>query len=93
MSEPETPKQDEQDPIVGWAAIAVATGKAINRSVVVKTAQRYASPGRSNRLPVDSYGNGTVYLARADLALFARAWLRARPVGSKPAGARTDRAA
>ena len=86
------PTVDEQ-PIAGWEAIATAAGRAIQQSVSVNTAKRYAAPGRDNRLPVYKYQNERVYLSPEDLALWARAWLRRRPLGAKVPGAVKGKAA
>jgi hypothetical protein len=70
--------------IFGWPAIAKAAGKAIGRSVSIRTAQRYARPGRPNRLPVFKYENGVVYLKRGALALWRDAF--AMPLGGREPG-------
>jgi hypothetical protein len=71
-------------PILGWPAIAKATGKALGRSVCVRTAQRYARPGRLNRLPVYKYDNGQVYLKRSAIKLWKQAW--SMPLGGHEPG-------
>ena len=83
----------EEPSIKGWDAIAAAAGKAIRSSVSVSTAKRYASPGRDNRLPVYQYQTTHVHLAVEDLALWAKAFLRRRPLHAKPAGTPKRRAA
>ncbi len=75
-------------PFVGYAAIAIAAGKAINASVSLRTAKRYAQQGRTNRLPVQVYPNGRAYLLPDDLALWARAWRAPRPSGARAPGKR-----
>lgn len=72
--------------IVGHANIAAAVGKAIDRSVSVRTAKRYARQGRDNRLPVQVYPDGRVYLLPADLDVWVRAWKAPRPSGGRPSG-------
>jgi hypothetical protein len=76
-------------PLVGWPAIAKAATQALGCSVSVRTAQRYARPGRPNRLPVYKYDNGRVYLKRSALKLWRQAWtmpLGGREPGRKEAG-------
>lgn len=76
-------------PIEGWPSIADAAGEAIEQILSVRTVQRYAAPGRDNRLPVYKWPNERVYLLPEDLALWARAWLRRRPLGAKMPGKNT----
>ncbi len=76
-------------PICGWPAIAKAVGKALGGSVSVRTAQRYARSGRTNRLPVFSYDNSRVYLMPSALRLWKRA--RAMPLGGRLPGAHAPR--
>jgi hypothetical protein len=75
-------------PIVTYEKIAIAVGKAINRSVSERTAKRYAQQGRENRLPVQVYPDGRAYLLPADLEVWARAWLAPRASGGRPSGRR-----
>lgn len=65
--------------IRGYENIARATGRAINTSVSVRTAKRWAKEGRDNRLPVYPLPNGRAALLEEDLAVWARAWLAVRP--------------
>ena len=71
--------------IEGWEDIARETGRSINRSVCVRSAQRYAQPGRDNRLPVFFWPDGTVFMRRTHLRLWAAAWLDPLPVNVVPA--------
>jgi hypothetical protein len=76
------PKQEK--PICGWNAIADAVSRAIGTSCCRKTAQRYAKPGRPNRLPVFRYDNGVVYLLPSALSLWREA--RSMPLGAREPG-------
>jgi hypothetical protein len=87
----ERPKTEP--PIIGYEAIAAATGRAIGRSVVPKTAKNWAhqNPAKRpkhlrNRLPVCKYPDGRVYLLPADLAVWAAAWLAPLPSGAQLPG-------
>ena len=71
--------------ICGWRKIAKAVSNAVGCSVSIRTAQRYASHGRRNRLPVYRYDNGCVYLMSNTLKLWKRA--RAMPLGGRLPGA------
>ncbi len=75
----------------GWAEIAAAAGRAVNRSISVSTAERYAEQGRANRLPVLKYGNGRVYMTSEGCALWAVAFLRGTPTGAREAAGRSTR--
>jgi hypothetical protein len=77
-------KLRRETPLVGWAAIAVAVGRTVGASVSIRTAQRYAQPERRNRLPVDKYDNGEVYLMPSALGLWVRA--RSMPLGGRAPG-------
>lgn len=70
--------------IVGWKHIAAATGRAINQSVSVRTARRWAQQGRALRLPVYKYPNGLTYMLVSHLRLFALSWSEGLPLGGKP---------
>jgi hypothetical protein len=76
--------KDQDTPIVGWRAIAAAVCKAVGGSACVRTAQRYARPGRTNRLPVFKYDNGVVYLKPSALELWKEA--RSMPLGGREPG-------
>jgi hypothetical protein len=71
-------------PLAGWREIAFAVTKAMGRSVSVRTAQRYARPGRPNRLPVYKWDNGVVYMLPSGLALWVGA--RGLPLGGREPG-------
>jgi hypothetical protein len=87
MSSTETASEETtQPPICGWTDIAAEASKAIQQSVTVRTAQRYAEPGKDNRLPVWIWPNGRVYLMPEELELWKRAWLRRRPTGGRMPG-------
>lgn len=73
-------------PIMGYEAIAKATGKALKQSVSVRTAKRWAEQGRALRLPVFVYPNGRAYVLPAHLAVFAAAWLAQCPSGARLPG-------
>jgi hypothetical protein len=80
-----TPQEAPREiPLVGWWAIATAVTRAVGASVSVRTAQRYAEQGRRNRLPVDRYDNGVVYLMPSGLRLWVNA--RSMPLGGRPPG-------
>lgn len=82
-----TPNPDA--PIMGYEAIAKATGKRLNQSVSVVTAKRWAKPGeRRLRLPVFIYPNNRAYMLPTHLEVFAIAWLAGKPSGAKLPGVR-----
>jgi hypothetical protein len=80
------PQAPPGKPIEGWPSIAEAAGLSVDQIFSVRTVQRYAAPGRDNRLPVYKWQNERVYLLPEDLALWAAAWLRRRPLGAKMPG-------
>ena len=72
-------------PICGWPAITKAVGKILKCPISIRTVQRYARPGRENRLPVYRYDNGRVYMMSNTLKLWKRA--RSLPLGGRLPGA------
>lgn len=72
--------------IVGYEAIARAVTAALGTSCSERTVRRYARQGRQHRLPVMIYPNRRAYLLRADLEVWARAWLAPRPSGAREPG-------
>ena len=74
----------QEMPIAGWRAIAAAVSKATGASACIRTAQRYARPGRRNRLPVYKWDNGVVYMKPSGLALWKEA--RGIPLGGREPG-------
>jgi hypothetical protein len=71
----------QEAPICGWIAITAAVAKTLDLTLSTKTVQRYAQPGRPNRLPVFQYDNGGVYLTPSALELWAAA--RSMPLGAR----------
>lgn len=73
----------------GYEEIAAVTGRALSRSVSVRTAKRWAAGpnGDRPRLPVYISNDGAAYIARADLDAFVAVWM-GRPGGKLPKGAR-----
>ncbi len=73
--------------IVGWEMIAKAVTKALDRSVSVPTARRYAAPGHDNRLPVVRFeGCKDVFLRPLALKLWVELQKREVPIGMRPSG-------
>ena len=73
----------------GYEQIAAVTGRALSRSVSVRTAKRWAAGpnGARPRLPVYISTDGAAYITRADLDAFVAVWM-GRPGGRLPRGAR-----
>jgi hypothetical protein len=75
----------------GYTEIAAVTGRALFRSVSVRTAKRWAvgPNGARPRLPVYISNDGAAYITRADLDAFVAVWTGTAPPGGRlPRGAR-----
>ena len=75
----------------GYVEIAAVTGRALSRSVSVRTAKRWAAGpnGARPRLPVYIHTDGRAYMTAPDLAAFAAVWTGTAPPGGRlPRGAR-----
>ena len=77
----------------GYEEIAALTGRALQRSVSVRTAKRWAAGpnGGRPRLPVFIHIDGQAYIRTDDLAAFCAVWMASAPPGGRlPKGARAS---